>query len=56
MLYIIPTIQGLVEYAMYVSQDNIPMYGGDDVYQWILRHLVLTHGIINQKDYRRDRS
>ena len=29
------TIQGLVEYAMYVSQGEITMYGGYVAYQFI---------------------
>ena len=41
------TMQGLVEYAMYVSQDGISIYGGNDVYQWKCAcSLILPHGMI----------
>ena len=43
------TMQGLVEYAMYISQGGIPISGGDDVYQWICAwRLSLPHGLIYQ--------
>ena len=44
-----PTMQVLVEDAMYVSQGNIPMYGGDAEYKWICDWILsLPHGLINQ--------
>ena len=43
------TMQGLEEDAMYVSQGEIPIYGGDDVYQWSCDcFLSLPQVFINQ--------
>ena len=37
----LPTMQGLVEDEMYISQGGTPMSGGDYVYKWICAwHLV----------------
>ena len=35
-------IEGLTEDVMYISQGEIPMSGGDAVYQWICKGPVLT--------------
>ena len=43
------TMQVLVEDSMYVYRGNIPMYVGDDVYQWSCAwFLRLPHGLVNQ--------
>ena len=44
----IPTMQGLVEDMMYVSQGGIPRSRGDAMYKRICAwRLGLPHGIIN---------
>ena len=44
----LPTMQGLVKDAVYVSQGKIPMYVGDAAYRWsCVWHLSLPHGMIN---------
>ena len=43
-----PTMQGLVEDVIYVSQGGLPMSRGDAAYQWICAwRLSLPHGLIN---------
>ena len=45
----LPTMQLLVEDAMYVSQGGIEMYVGYVAYQWICEYpLSLPHSMINQ--------
>ena len=45
----LPTMQGLVENAMYISQGGIPMYEGDVSYQWsCVWRLILICCMINQ--------
>ena len=44
----LPTMQGLVEGVMYVSQGEIPISVGNDAYNWICaRRLSLPHGMIS---------
>ena len=48
-LSMMPSMQGLVEDAIYVSQVKIPIFGGDAAYQWICAWLLrLPRGLINQ--------
>ena len=45
----LPTMQGLVEYAMYVSRGGLPMSVRDTEYQWIFTWRPSSpHGLINQ--------
>ena len=41
-LSMLPTMQALVEDAMYVSQGDIPMSEGDTAYHWSCEESVLT--------------
>ena len=53
----LPTMQGLVEDVIYVSQGGIPISGGDAAYQWNCAwHLIIPHGLINQFEPQLTRS
>ena len=47
------TIHELVEDKIYVSHGEVPMSGGDAVYQQICAwRLILTQGLINQWEHK----
>ena len=46
-----PIMQELAKDTIYISQGDIPIYGGDCEYQWgFAWHPSLPHSLINQYD------